>query len=156
MPCSTPSFGGVLPTMIIPFIDEGLHVAVLSVTMFGEVDALPGVFLSCLITKWRFHSSLFSSLFVSLRTEGCPHVFGEAHPCGLRDRGADDGVHAQHDAGISAIMKSSWRVSHHGLVTVWLGVQVFLQGKLVSQQVSLLDGYISSSCPLCYGVVFLL
>ena len=29
--------------MIIPIIDEGLHVAVLSVTMFGEVDALTGI-----------------------------------------------------------------------------------------------------------------
>ena len=51
--------------------------------------------------------SFFTVLVVSLR---CPHVCGEGHPSGLRGHGADDGVHL------------------HGLVTVWLGVQVLLQG----------------------------
>ena len=86
--------------------------------------------LCCFITTSRFHRRLFKVLFISLRNEAFPPVCGTAHPSGLRDRGADDGVHAQHDPRISAIMQSSLPVSLHGLVTAWLGVQVFLQGKL--------------------------
>ena len=86
--------------------------------------------------------------------EACPHVCGEAHPSGLRDRGADDGVHALHEPRSTPIMKSSWRVSVRGLVTVRLGVQVFIRSKLVSRQVSQLDDYLSSSWPSCSVMVF--
>ena len=48
------------------------------------------------------------------------------------DRGADDSVHARQDSCISSVMKSSQRVSLHGLVTAWLRVHVFFRGKLIT------------------------
>ena len=59
------------PITIIPIVDEGLNVAVFSVTTFGEVDALTDTL--------RFHRLLFAF----------PHS-------GLSDRGADDGVQCKH------------------------------------------------------------
>ena len=52
-----------------------------------------------------------------------------------------------HDSRISASIPS-W--SGYGLAR---SAQVFLQGKLVSQQVSQLDHYLSSSWPVCSGMV---
>ena len=72
-----------LPIAIIPIIHEGLHVAVFSATMFGEVDALTrGVILlhhDVAIAQMPLHISVHQ-----FENEGLPTCY----PSGLRDRGA--------------------------------------------------------------------
>ena len=61
------------------------------------------------------------------------------------------GVHAHHDSRMSAIMKSSWRVSLH----VWFGrVHVVLHASSCPRGVSQLNGYHSSSWTSCSWLVF--
>ena len=85
-----------------------------------------------------------------MRNEAFPPVCGTAHPSGLRDRGADDGVHAQHDPRISAIMQSSLRV-----IPSWSGYGLARSASVPpgQAQVSQLDDYLSSSWPLWSGMV---
>ena len=118
----------------LEFVDvEGRSTCHLEITLPEGTIYVAGVHLGVVCSSpfglvLGFSNGLFTVLVIILRTKACPHVCGEAHYSGLRDRGADDGVHAQHDSRISAIMKLSWPVSLHGLVTVWFGAQVFLQG----------------------------
>ena len=53
--------------------------------------------------------------------------------CG--ERGVDDGVHAQHDARISAIMKSSW-----ASIASWSGYGLVRSASILPKQARVLEG----------------